>query len=109
MGRQDWMVRGHRALYNQSKQTDNYMMKDVPARIGIIAGPNLTWYNTVFHPNLIRFHGAFDRWQNPAEHTPLMLSFSGDERGKTFYFAMHRENTRGEKCPWNEIQSIVIP
>ena len=48
-------------------------------------------------------HSAFDT------HTPLTLSFENDQRGQTLYFALRWENTRGEKGPWSNIQSTVIP
>jgi hypothetical protein len=48
-------------------------------------------------------HSAFDT------HTPYVFTFSGKERGKTLYFALRWENTRGEKGPWSEIQSTIIP
>jgi hypothetical protein len=41
--------------------------------------------------------------------TPLRLSFSGNERGKTLYFALRWENNRGVKGPWTDIMSAVIP
>jgi hypothetical protein len=41
--------------------------------------------------------------------SPLRLSFSGEKRGKTLYFALRWENTRGVKGPWSEIQSAKIP
>ncbi|MDR1553335.1 MAG: hypothetical protein LBS69_07730 [Prevotellaceae bacterium] len=42
-------------------------------------------------------------------HTPLRLTFEGTERGKTLYFALRWENTRGDKGPWSEIVSAIIP
>jgi hypothetical protein len=39
----------------------------------------------------------------------LKLLFGSLERGKTIYFAARWENTRGEKGPWSEIQSAIIP
>jgi hypothetical protein len=42
-------------------------------------------------------------------HTPGEILFSGEMSGKTLYFAMRWENTRGVKGPWNEIQSVIIP
>ncbi|MDR2764841.1 MAG: hypothetical protein LBB90_07405 [Tannerella sp.] len=48
-------------------------------------------------------HSAF------STHTPAELVFKGDQRGKTLYFAMRWENTRGQKGPWNEIESVIIP
>jgi hypothetical protein len=48
-------------------------------------------------------HSSFDT------HTPFTLEFEGHERGKTVYFCLCWENTRGEKGPWSEIQSAVIP
>jgi hypothetical protein len=41
--------------------------------------------------------------------SPLKLVFRGEQRGKTLYFAMRWENTRGEKGPWNNIKSVIIP
>jgi hypothetical protein len=42
-------------------------------------------------------------------NSPFTLSFENDQRGKTVYFALRWENTRGEKGPWSEIQSAIIP
>jgi peptide methionine sulfoxide reductase MsrA len=42
-------------------------------------------------------------------HTPITLEFEGHDRGKTVYFALRWENTRGEKGPWSAIQSAIIP
>jgi hypothetical protein len=35
--------------------------------------------------------------------------FENDQRGKTVYFALRWENTRGEKGPWSAIQIAIIP
>jgi hypothetical protein len=48
-------------------------------------------------------HSVFDT------NSPLVLTFNGDQRGKTLYFAMRWENTRGEKGPWSDIMSAIIP
>jgi hypothetical protein len=48
-------------------------------------------------------HSSFDT------HTPLRLTFEGADRGKTLYFALRWENTRGEKGPWSEIHNTIIP
>jgi hypothetical protein len=48
-------------------------------------------------------HSMFDT------HTPFILDFQGHERGKTVYFCLRWENTRGEKGPWSEIKSAIIP
>jgi hypothetical protein len=42
-------------------------------------------------------------------HTPLVLNFPGEERGKTVYFALRWENSRGLKGPFGPIESAVIP
>jgi hypothetical protein len=42
-------------------------------------------------------------------NSPLTLVFENDQRGQTIYFALRWENTRGEKGPWSEIQSAIIP
>jgi hypothetical protein len=69
-------------------------------------------------------HGAEIRWAILAEapasvdelvhssfdtHTPLTLTFDENERGKTVYFCLRWENTRGEKGPWSEIVYAIIP
>jgi hypothetical protein len=48
-------------------------------------------------------HSYFDT------RTPLVIEFTEEERGKTFWFAVRWENTRGEKGPWSEIRSAIIP
>jgi hypothetical protein len=42
-------------------------------------------------------------------NSPFTLQFENDQRGKTVYYALRWENTRGEKGPWSEIQSAIIP
>ncbi|MDR0743629.1 MAG: hypothetical protein LBF05_04640, partial [Tannerella sp.] len=42
-------------------------------------------------------------------HTPFTLTFDESERGKKVYFILRWENTRGQKGPWSEIVSAVIP
>jgi hypothetical protein len=44
-----------------------------------------------------------------ATRTPFMLEFKDSERGKTVYFCLRWENTTGQKGPWNEIKSAIIP
>ncbi|MDR1524891.1 MAG: hypothetical protein LBS79_06510 [Tannerella sp.] len=48
-------------------------------------------------------HSAFDT------HTPFTLAFDEKQRGEKVYFILRWENTRGEKGPWSEIVSAVIP
>jgi hypothetical protein len=42
-------------------------------------------------------------------HSPYTFVFEHDQRGKTLYFALRWENTRGEKGPWSEIMNAIIP
>lgn len=44
--------------------------------------------------------------KNSPAHT---LTFDENQRGKTVYFALRWENTRGEKGPWSQIVSSIIP
>jgi hypothetical protein len=46
---------------------------------------------------------------NVDTNSPFTLVFENDQRGKTIYFAIRWENTRGEKGPWSEITSAIIP
>ncbi|MDR0724537.1 MAG: hypothetical protein LBF59_00820 [Prevotellaceae bacterium] len=48
-------------------------------------------------------HSSFDT------KTPAQLVFTGEQRGKTLYFALRWENNVGEKGPWSEIYSAIIP
>jgi hypothetical protein len=48
-------------------------------------------------------HSAIDT------NSPFTLSFENDQRGKTVYFALRWENTRGEKGPWSDIMVAIIP
>ena len=48
-------------------------------------------------------HSSFDT------NSPLTLTFEGHDRGKTVYYALRWENTRGEKGPFSPIQSAIIP
>jgi hypothetical protein len=48
-------------------------------------------------------HSAIDT------NSPFTLAFEHDQRGKTVYFALRWENTRGEKGPWSEIMNAIIP
>jgi hypothetical protein len=41
--------------------------------------------------------------------SPFTLTFDETQRGLTVYFCLCWENTRGEKGPWGEIMSAVIP
>jgi hypothetical protein len=41
--------------------------------------------------------------------SPFLLDFDENQRGKTVYFCLRWENTRGEKGPWSEIVSAIIP
>jgi hypothetical protein len=41
--------------------------------------------------------------------SPLQLTFTGEQRGKTLFYAMRWENNIGQKGPWSEILSVIIP
>jgi hypothetical protein len=41
--------------------------------------------------------------------SPFTLEFSEADRGKTVWFCLRWENTTGEKGPWSEIVSAIIP
>jgi hypothetical protein len=44
-----------------------------------------------------------------ATHTPFTLEFTEEERGKTVYLAICWQNEKGEKGPWSEIESAIVP
>jgi hypothetical protein len=41
--------------------------------------------------------------------TPYRFEFKEEERGKTVYIALFWQNGKGDKGPWSEIQSAIIP
>jgi hypothetical protein len=53
------------------------------------------------HSELI--HSAF------CTSSPFRLEFDESDRGKTVYLCIRWENTTGEKGPWTEILSAIIP
>ncbi|MDR2065876.1 MAG: hypothetical protein LBP85_09265 [Prevotellaceae bacterium] len=44
-----------------------------------------------------------------ATRTPHTIEFTEEERGKTVYFAICWQNEKGERGPWSEIESAIIP
>jgi hypothetical protein len=48
-------------------------------------------------------HSVFDT------HSPYTFQFDLPDSGKTLYICARWENTTGQKGPWNEIKSIIIP
>jgi hypothetical protein len=68
-------------------------------------GAEIRWQILSSPPTSVNdlIHSAFDT------HSPFMLTFDDTDRGKTVYFCLCWENTRGEKGPWSEIVSAVIP
>jgi hypothetical protein len=61
----------------------------------ILDSPTIKWSDLL--------HSSFDT------HTPKTLSFEGHDRGKTLYYALRWENTRGKKGPWSNIRNVIIP
>jgi hypothetical protein len=55
------------------------------------------------------FNAKFAISKDPNTRTPYTFPFEYDQRGQTVYFALRWENTRGEKGPWSEIHSTIIP
>jgi hypothetical protein len=41
--------------------------------------------------------------------SPVTLEFDEDQRGKSVYFALRWENTRGKKGPWSPIFRAIVP
>jgi hypothetical protein len=44
-----------------------------------------------------------------ATRTPHVLEFTEEERGKRVYFAICWQNERGQRGPWSEIESAIVP
>jgi hypothetical protein len=81
------------------------------------------------HDSLVRakpegVHGAEVRWaildepptsvdelinSSFSTQSPFIMTFDESQRGKRVYFCLRWENPRGEKGPWSEIYSAIIP
>jgi hypothetical protein len=44
-----------------------------------------------------------------ATRSPYTLTFTAAQSGKRVYIALQWQNERGEKCPWTDIHSIIVP
>ena len=44
-----------------------------------------------------------------ATRTPYILEFTEEERGKTVFIAICWQNKKGERGPWSEIESAIVP
>jgi hypothetical protein len=44
-----------------------------------------------------------------ATRTPHTLEFTEEERGKTVYIAICWQNEKGQRGPWSEIESAIVP
>jgi hypothetical protein len=44
-----------------------------------------------------------------ATRTPFKIEFAGHERGQTVYFALCWQNAKGQRGPWSEIASAIVP
>ncbi|MDR1103255.1 MAG: hypothetical protein LBL42_05810, partial [Tannerella sp.] len=70
-----------------------------------VHGAEICWV-ILDHPPLSvdeLIHSGFDT------RSPFKLKFDESERGKTVYFCLRGENSRGEKGPWSEIVMAIIP
>jgi hypothetical protein len=70
-------------------------MRGVEVRLAILDAPPVDWDELL--------DSRFDT------RSPLKLTFTGADRGKTLYFALRWENTTGVKGDWSEIYSARIP
>jgi hypothetical protein len=44
-----------------------------------------------------------------ATRTPHILEFTEEERGKTVYVTICWQNEKGQRGPWSEIESAIVP
>jgi hypothetical protein len=70
-----------------------------------VHGAEIRWAILDKPPVLVEelVHSNFDT------HSPFELTFTDHERGKSVYFCLRWENTRGEKGPWSEIVMAIVP
>jgi hypothetical protein len=72
----------------------------------------LNWITATLTPAKAQWVAAWQAYLSYSEFNtkpPFTLSFHGEQRGKTVYFALRWENTTGEKGPWSEIENAIIP
>jgi hypothetical protein len=70
-----------------------------------VRGAEIAWALLETHPS------SYDALTKREFHTasPYTFIFDIPDAGKTLYAALRWENTRGEKGPWSDIQSAIIP
>jgi hypothetical protein len=70
-----------------------------------IHGAEIRWAILDHQPQDVNelIHSEFDT------HSPFTLEFKESERGQTIWFCLRWESTRGEKGPWSEFISAIIP
>ncbi|MDR1371734.1 MAG: hypothetical protein LBJ17_01210 [Dysgonamonadaceae bacterium] len=79
--------------------------EQIAARPPFIHGIEITWAILKTHPESYNdlIHSVFDT------RSPYTFQFDIKDAGKKFFCALRWENTRGEKGPWSEIKSAIIP
>jgi hypothetical protein len=70
-----------------------------------VRGAELIWAILTEPPKAYEdlVHSVFDT------RSPYIFQFNISDAGKTLYVCARWENTTGQKGPWNEIKSIIIP
>jgi hypothetical protein len=70
-----------------------------------VHGAEICWAILDKPPVLVEelVHSNFDT------RSPFELTFEENERGKSVYFCLRWENTRGEKGKWSEIVMAIVP
>ena len=69
-----------------------------------VHGAEIKWVVTDEKPTIeALLHSSFDT------RTPYIFEFDDTQRGKTVWMCLRWENTRGEKGPWGDMISAIIP
>jgi hypothetical protein len=79
--------------------------KDVKAKPYGIHGAEICWEILDVPPTRVEDL----RRSSFSTNSPMKLQFDETQRGKRLYFCIRWENTKGEKGPWGEILSAIIP
>jgi hypothetical protein len=122
--RSDWGIPIHKTKHTPIPVPTTYPEVEIDTSVIRQIGIHFRDYRSENKAKPFGVHGAEIRWdklENPPANvedlkhssfdtkTPLILTFEESDRGKRVYFCLRWENTKGEKGPWGEIVSAIIP
>jgi hypothetical protein len=110
----DWLHRNHKDLYDQAKQTTDYLSVSANrVRMGLESDSSSgKWIDNEFRPKYDAFVSVFTDWKNPAERTPTKITklFSAEEDFKIVYRKLYTGFLKNSPLVTNDdLQQMGLP